>query len=132
MKTLLAMLVFLAFATVVNAGIVGLLTSKARDWQFIQSSGGIRISSPIEKEGRKVLPVDYWPEGNSGLAVRKIELKKEGTQIVLRVVTQVAEKGSDTARTHYVNLSDIPTGSYEVYYETAGVPAKLLGRIDLK
>jgi hypothetical protein len=131
-KTILVILVSLTFATTGRAGIVGWLTSEARPWQFIQQTGGIRVSAPLEKEGRTVLPVDYWPEGNSGLAVRRIELKKKGAQLVIRVVTQVVEKGSNPARVHFVNLAGVPAGSYEVYYETAGDPAKRLARIDIK
>ena len=89
MKVLLVLLVSLTVASAGHAGIVGWLTSEARDWQFIQKSGGIRINTPLEKEGRSVLPIEYWPEGNSGLAVRKIKLKKKGAQLVIRVVTQV-------------------------------------------
>jgi hypothetical protein len=132
MKKIIVIVASFTLAAVANAGIAGLLSSKTRDWRFVQSSGGIRISAPIEKEGRRVLPVDYWPKGNSGLAVRKIELKQSGGQIVVLVVTQLVETGSDTARIHYVDLSGIPAGSYEVYYETAGDPTKHLGRIEIK
>jgi hypothetical protein len=132
MKRLLLLVVSLALTSAAHAGIVGWFTSEARDWQFVQKSGGIRIAAPIEKEGKNVLPVEYWPEGNSGLAVRKIELKQKGTQIVIRIFTQLVEKDSDTARTHFSDLSGIAPGSYEVYYESAGDPAKLLGRIEIK
>jgi hypothetical protein len=132
MKTLLAIVLSAVLAATAHAGIAGWFTSEVRDWQFIQQTGGIHISAPIEKDGKKVLPVDYQPRFNSGLAVRKIDLKNRGTQIVIRVVTQVAEKGSDTAEVHYVDLSGMPTGIYEVYYETAGDPAKLLGRIEIR
>ena len=52
--------------------------------------------------------------------------------LVIRVVTQVVEKGSDTARVHYVDLSGVSAGSYEVYYETDGDTTKHLGRIDVR
>jgi hypothetical protein len=132
MKRLLLLVVSLALTSAAHAGIVGWFTSEARDWQFVQKSGGIRIAAPMENGGKQVLPVEYWPEGNSGLAVRKIELKQKGTQIVLRVFTQLVENGSDTARTHFVDLSGIALGPYEVYYETAGDPTKFLGRIEIK
>jgi len=54
-------------------------------------------------------------------------MQMEGTQIVIRIFTQLVEKGSDAARTHFVELSGIAPGSYEVYYESAGDPAKRLG-----
>jgi hypothetical protein len=69
---------------------------------------------------------------NSGLAVRKIELKRHGAQIAIRVVTQVVEKGSDCGLMHYGDLAGIPTGSYEVYYENPGDPVKWLGKIEIK
>jgi hypothetical protein len=142
-KTLIAILISAMLATASRGGIAGWLTSGARDWSFIQQTGGIRIAAPLEKEGRKVLPVEYYVQGtvavtcqptliNSGLAVRKIELKRKGAQLVIRVVTQVVEKGSDVGRIHYGDLADIPAGSYEVFYETAGDSAKSLGKIDIQ
>jgi hypothetical protein len=119
------------------------LTSETRDWDFIQKTGGIRISSPIDKGGKLVLPVEYGVQGltaitcpptliNSGLAVRKIEIKKIASVLVLRVVTQVFEKGSDTEIVHYVDLDSIPVGSYKVYYETAGDTKKYIGMFERK
>ncbi len=145
MKTLTTILIPIAvtLTTAAQGGIVGWLTSDTRTWSFVQQTGGIRIGVPIEKEGRKVLPVEYYVQGivaitcqptlmNSGLAVRKIELKKQGAQIVIRVVTQLVEKDSDVGRIHYGDLSDIPKGSYEVFYETAGDTAKSLGTITIR
>ncbi len=86
----------------------------------------------MQKDGKKVLPVTYWPEGNSGLVVRNIKLKQVEKQLSIQVVTQVIEKGSDTAARHFVDLSKIPPGLYDVYYETVGDPKKKLGRILIK
>jgi hypothetical protein len=132
MKTIFIIIFSLMVASAGHAGVVGWFTSEERNWAFIQQTGGIRINAPIEREGRTMLPVDYWPEGNSGIAVRKIKLKKFGTRLVIQVVTQVVEKGGNTARVHYVDLSGISAGSFEVYYETAGDPAKHLGHIEIK
>jgi hypothetical protein len=66
------------------------------------------------------------------MAVRKIEVRRNKSQILIRVVTQVVEKGSDTGRIHYADLSDIPAGAYEVYYESAADPVKRLGQIEIK
>ena len=132
MKRVLIILFSSIHASAGYAGVAGWLTSEVRNWAFIQQTGGIRISAPIAKDGRRVLPVDYWPEGNSGIAARTIKLKRNGTRLVIQVVTQVVEKNSDTTRIHYVDLSDIAVGSYDVYYETAGDPAKNLGHIEIK
>jgi hypothetical protein len=143
MKSLALIFTILALAAPANAGIIGWFTSDTRDWDFVQKTGGIRISAPIQKDGKIFLPVEYCVQGlvaitckptllNSGLAIRKIDLKKKDDQLVIRVVTQLVEKGSDTAQIHYVDLSDIHSGSYEVYYETAGDPRKYLGKVEIK
>jgi len=143
MKILLIVLSLFTLVTQSDAGIIGWLTSESRDWQFIQRTGGIRIGAPIDREGTKVLPIEYDVSGlttitrkptalNSGLAVRKIEAVKKDKQIILRVFTQLVEESSITGSGHYADLSDIPTGSYEVFYEVAGDKEKLLGQIEIK
>ncbi len=143
MKTLLTLIIALPFSTCASAGIVGLLTSETRGWQFIQQTGGMRIGVPIEKDGKKMLPIEYDVSGlttvtckpttmNSGLAVRRIQAATKDGKIVIRVVTQVVEKTSISGPKHLSDLSGIPRGSYDVYYEIAGDPEKRLGRIEIK
>lgn len=132
MKSFLTLLIALMMVNSAEAGIVGWFTSKTQPWSFIQKTGGIHIAPPMQKGEKKVLPVTYWPEGNSGLVVRAIKLKQKKAQLSIQVVTQVIEKGSDTSARHFVDLSKIPPGLYEVYYETMGDPKKRLGRILIK
>jgi hypothetical protein len=125
------------------ASMLGWFTSQARDWRFIQATGGIRIGVPIERDGQRVLPVEYDVTGlrgvtckptslNSGLAVRKIETRRAGTQIIIRVYTQTVEKSSPLGPIYYADIGDIPGGTYEVFYESADTQGKSLGRIELK
>ena len=143
MKQLSFVLLFLALTAPLPASVIGWLTSEACDWKFLQSTGGIRVDPPIEKEGKSVLPIEYYVQGlvaitcqptalNSGLAVRRIEAKEVGAQIIIRVFTQLVEKGSDTGRIHYADLSEIPPGKYDVFYETPNDMTKYLGRIEIK
>ncbi len=143
MKTLLALVSVLLFAPGAFAGVDGLLTSDTRDWQFVEDTGGMRIGVPVQKGGKKMLPIEYDASGqttvtrkpvtmNSGLAVRKIETELKDGNIIIRVITQVVEKTSNTGSKHFADLSGIPRGSYEVYYETAGDPKKHLGQIEVK
>lgn len=69
---------------------------------------------------------------NSGLTVRKIDLKRNGTQIIIRVVTQVAEKGTHAGPILYADIDSLPPGKYQVYYETGGDTGKKLGEIEIK
>jgi len=140
MKTILTIAFLLICATTSHATVLGWLTSQARDWEFVKRTGGIRISKPIIKDGKKVLPVEYDPSGlstitqkpvtmNSGLVVREIKLKRKGSQIVIRVVTHLAGEGGHAWPPHYADLDGIPTGRYQVYYESAGDAEKSLGEI---
>jgi len=133
----------LSFAASASAGIAGWLTSEARDWQFVQQTGGLRIGAPIGKDGRKLLPIDYDVSGlttvtckptavNSGLAVRRIEAAGKNGKIVIRMFTQVVEKGRVSGPKHFADLSGIPRGSYDVYYEIPGDPQKRLERVEIK
>lgn len=143
MKIVLIILTLIVLANPSHAGFVGWLTSEGRDWQFVQQTGGIRIGAPLERDGKKILPVEYDVSGlsavtrkpttlNSGLAVRRIEAKMKNKQIVLRVFTQLIDKSGITGPLHFVDLSRIPAGSYEVFYEVAGDQEKLLGQIEIK
>lgn len=143
MKILLIIAALLISTTTLHASVIGWFTSDSRDWDFVQKTGGIKISNPIKKDGKNVLPVEYDVSGltavtkkptllNSGLTVRKIELKRDGAQIIIRVVTQVAEKGTHAGPVHYAELDDLPPGKYHVFYETAGDAAKNLGEIEIK
>lgn len=107
----------------------GMVTAQSRDWAFVQQTGGMRIGVPMEKGGREVLPVEYELKFNSALVVRQITAKQEGQQIVLRLVTQLTDSFDHGRSPYNVDLSGIPAGTYEVFYETAGDAAKRLGQI---
>lgn len=127
-----------------HAGLVGWLTSSTRSWNFVQETGGIRISEPQEIDGKLVLPVEYDATGvsgvtqrptrtNSGLVVRKIQTSRTNNgQLVIRIVTQIAEQDSDPGKIHYAELTDFPPGAYKVYYEDASDSEKMLGQIRVK
>jgi len=138
------LLIFLVATSDARAGLVGWLTSAVCSWNTVQQTGGIRIGEPLEKDDRLVLPVEYDASGvsgvtrhanriNSGLVVRKVSANRSGNgRIIIRVVTQVAEKNSDTGRMHYADLENFPPGAYSVYYGDADDPDKLLGKIRVK
>lgn len=95
MKILLTIAALLIFSVTSHAGVIGWFTSDERDWDFVQRTGGIRISEPIQREGKTFLPVEYDVSGlstitrkptlmNSGLTVRKIEAKRDQTEIIIR------------------------------------------------
>lgn len=143
MKRSLVVFMILVSTNTSQAGLVGWLTSETRDWAFVLRTGGMRIGAPVEKAGKRWLPVEYDVSGltaiaqkptlmNSGLVVRRITATRADKQIVLRVITQAIEKGSASGSTHYADISGFPPGVYDVFYERAGDAEKHLGRIELK
>ncbi len=143
MKIFLTIATLLISTATLHASVIGWLTSDSQDWDFVQKTGGIRISNPIEKDGNTILPVEYDVSGlttitqkptliNSGMTVRKIGFKRNGAQIIIRVVTQVAEKGTHAGPIHYADLDGLPPGKYQVYYGTAGDAGRFLGEIEIK
>ena len=145
LKEIFAVLaVMLALVSQAQAGFAGWLTSRACSWNYVQDNGGVRISEPVQRDGKLVLPVEYDASGvigvthhatqiNSGLVVRKVQSTQSGEgRIVIKIYTQVAEQNSDSGRMHYANLDDFPPGAYMVYYEDSSDPEKKLGRIQVK
>jgi len=136
MKKLLILIALLAISMTSQAGIVGWLSSEARNWAFIQKNGGIQIAAPFEKDGKRILPVTcYIVKYNSGLIVRRVEVKRRDLQIAIRIITSLVEKGNVSSASGFVNyadITDIPLGKYDVYYEHFGDSKKFLGAIEIK
>lgn len=125
-----------------QAGVFGWLTAEPRDWNFIQSVGGIAIDPVTQRAGKPMLPVTCDVSGltavtcrpttmNSGLVLRTFDVKHAGKDITIRAVTSVPE-GKTVSQTNYIDLSKIRPGTYDVYYETAGDSGKRLGTIEIK
>jgi len=129
MKATLTILFALAAAVPVHAGWIGFFTSEARDWHFVENSGGIVLHAPEIRNGKLVLPVDYSPQGHSGLVVRKVELKRKGAVLGLRVFTQLVEKDGTSESRHWIDLSALSPGTYEVHYGKITSPERFLDRI---
>lgn len=132
MRLSIVLFLSIVLAAPAQAGLVGWLTSETRDWEFVESSGGIRVSTPIEIDGKRYLPVEYWPEGHSGIEVRKISLVRKGLMLAIRITTQLASKDSTEKKTHLVELSGISPGTYRLYYGKIHKPQKFLGLIEVK
>lgn len=135
MKYLLTLILILT-SPATHAGIPGLLTQEARDWRFIQSVGGMKISLT----GR-LLEVDCDVSGmrnvtikptliNSGIGVRQLKHKQVGGIIQITLITSVIEKGM-TSSCKPLDLSDYPAGKYSIEYLNRDGTTQPLGKIDL-
>ncbi|GAA5483697.1 hypothetical protein Hsar01_02931 [Haloferula sargassicola] len=137
MKNLGYMLIaFWTCVTTCDAGLAGWLSQEQRDWTFIESVGGMRVTLKS-----KELDVDCDVSGtrhitkkptivNSGIGVRKLRWTRAGSTIRLSVVTSVFEKGMSSS-CGSLDLSKVPSGSYAVEYLDPDGTTHPLGTITL-
>lgn len=132
----LTIAILLLTAAIAHSGLVGFLTKESRDWAFIQSVGGMKVSLKENK-----LIVDCNVSGtkkvtteprmiNSGIVVRKVVHKQVGKTIHLTVVTSVVEKGL-SATCKPIHLSKYPAGTYTVQYLDRDKTTHELGKITI-
>ena len=113
--------ILLLFSTPVHAGLPQLLTSEPRDWTFIQSVGGMKVSAKdstltVECDVSGLKKVTVKPTMiNSGIGVRKLKHRRDGNTILLTLTTCVIGKGITTSPKP-VDLSNYPDGEYSVEY----------------
>lgn len=136
MKYLAALLLLISTVSA-HAGFAGFLTKETRDWSFIQTVGGMKVT--LED---RTLHVDCDVSGtrkvtvkptmiNSGMAVREVKHKQVGKTIELRLVTSVLEKGLTTTPKP-LDLSGYPAGKYTVVYRDRDGATHPLGSLVLK
>lgn len=136
MKGLVTALSLLTIA-IAFSGPVGFFTKEARDWKFIQSVGGMKVSAKdqfllVECHVSGLKKVTVEPSViNSALGVRKIKHKREGSLIFLTLVTSVLEKGISPSPKP-VDLSDYPAGEYSVQYLDPDGAKHAVGKVTLK
>lgn len=124
---------FLLNATVIVFLVSGLANAGlsdwfyGRSWEFMETVGGVAIGTPSRNhQGSVYLPVLCDVSGlttitrepiglNLALVVTGIDKKIEAKQIFISVNTGLASKNS-TCTCSGVDLGDMPTGVYQVFY----------------
>jgi len=111
-----------------------------QSWEFMVSVGGIKVDEPIRKsDGTAYLPVRCDVSGlttitnkptmiNSALVVTGIDKKIEDKQILISVNTGLASKNS-TCACSGIELGNISSGDYQVYYYGSDREKHLLGNV---
>lgn len=133
---LITPLVFFLTAAFAFSGIAGFFTKETRDWKFVQSVGGMRVSQKdsslvVECDVSGTRQVTVKPTMvNSGLAVREIRHKRDGNTIYLTLVTSIIEKGI-TSLPKPVDLSSFPAGEYSIQYLDQDGGKHAIGKITL-
>lgn len=122
---------------------MAVVTSESRDWNFIQSVGGLAVGEPQKQaDGTYRLPINCDVSGlkqvtikptiiNSALAVREIAYAVRGQTIQLWIKTCVIDSRHSPAAPD-VTLKNIPPGRYQVHYRSRDGSVMNLREIEIK
>ncbi|MGB4812549.1 MAG: hypothetical protein WBP13_08745 [Methylophilaceae bacterium] len=113
-----------------------------RDWDFVQSVGGIAIEQAEVHEGEWSLHVNADVSGltqitvkptliNSALICESTDAEVEGDKIFLTINTGVIREGY-SSKCPNANLGKIANQTYQVFYKDPSKENHLLGEIDIK
>ena len=121
----------LLLAGLLPLGLLGWLTADPVSWTFVERNGGLTWLAPQRASDHWVLPVEFTARQESGRVVRRIELKRRGRTLYLRVVMQVVDRRRHAGAAHLLDLSTIPGGAYELHYGAAGRSEHRLGVVEV-
>lgn len=114
-----------------------------RDWQFVQSVGGIAVGNPQrDANGEVHLPVDCDVSGlravstspsaiNSGIACEAPAVVVRGRSVYIAVVTSLPSEKSGSAGCPDAHLGALAPGKYAVFHGSAEDTAHPLGFIEV-
>lgn len=113
-----------------------------RDWEFIQSVGGITTGDPVFENGGWQLPVQCNVAGlrkitvkptmlNSGLVWADTEARIKDGVIYLSVETTLAGIGDGSSDCGPAMLGDIKPGKYNVMYLSPNKSSNFIGEIEI-
>lgn len=120
-----------------------LMTRQARDWNFIQSVGGIKTEKPLETEDGYYLPVVCNVSGvdsvtiksstlNSALFVLKTKTHIKENRIYLTVFTGYSIVGKNDCKCKAVKIGTLKYGSYEIYYKDKDSTEHRIGKFTVE
>jgi hypothetical protein len=119
--------------------LVGACAGDHRDWAFVQSVGGMALGTPYQTPEGVKLPVRVDVTGsrtittpptalNSGLAIKEIRVRRNGSNVRLELLTAVAGKGSSSS-SRDVLLGNLEPGRYAIQYAEPNGGTVALGEI---
>jgi hypothetical protein len=118
----------LLFAGVGCEAIVSSAARSSRDWQFVQSIGGIALGNPERSSrGHTFLPIRCDVSGthtvtvrptaiNSVLVCEPVSVRVRESNVFLTIRTTIASSHNSDARCPAVDLGTLPAGNYSVIY----------------
>jgi hypothetical protein len=114
---------------------LGLGTAAVVAWSDIQRGGGIKLSAVEVRAGRLFLPTQCTGGPFSSLfGAGRAEFRRSGRNLVLTIAQRPGSqiKPADRGPLRYARLPNLADGTYAVYYEIPGDPARKLGTIEVR
>mgnify|MGYP001557219656 CR=1 FL=1 len=120
-KYIAVILLFASFSS--HSSILG----EGKDWDFIQSVGGIKVSNPTNKNGKWLLPVLCDVSGlstithkpkmmNSAIVISKTKTKVIGNIIYITIETGLTDISGNSTQCSPINIGNLNPGKYVVKY----------------
>ena len=115
----------------------------SRDWQFVQSVGGIALGTPTrDRRGYVLLPVRCDVSGtqtitrhpttmNSVLVCEPPSLRIHSGTVFLTIRTSVASSRNSDSRCPVADLGALPGGAYSVIYRSPDGSQQPIGSIEI-
>ena len=134
-RAMIRLALLIAMLSVASCSVV----ADQRDWDFVQSVGGIAFDSPVQGSGGWILPVQADVSGirpitvkptllNSALACKSVEASVDGRVIYLTLVTGVVSQRR-TPICPAAELGWLDPGSYSVIYRGPDRNAVSIGEV---
>jgi len=135
---LLFLTIILCFASSIIAALLG----EERDWEFIQSVGGIAIGNPKLINDNWSLPIKCNVSGlqtftvkptmlNSGLVWADTEVRLKDSEIHISIETALHGMGSKTASCGPAELGELKSGTYIIKYLSPDMSTNYIGEINI-
>lgn len=120
------------------------LTTEKRDWDFVQSIGGISVNPPLQTPEGWSLPINCDVSGlrrvtvkpstlNSALVCSNVTVSQTGNRIFITVQTAlVRQDKTTTSSCGAVPLGNLKPGEYEILYQNNDGTTHPIGNIEIK
>lgn len=125
-----------------SQGALSALLGEERDWEFIQSVGGISIGKPVVEKNDWLIPVKCNVAGlreitvkptmlNSALVWADTEVRIKGDVIYLSIETAVVGMGGESSNCGPAKLGKIEPGKYSVMYLSPDKSTNSIGEVEI-
>jgi len=135
-------LFFLAIILCTASSAIAALLGEERDWEFIQSVGGIEIGEPMFINDNWQLPIKCNVSGlkaitvkpttlNSGLVWADTEVRFKDTEIHISIETALTGMSSKTASCGPAELGKLKSGVYIIKYLSPDMSTNYIGEVNI-